>query len=179
MLSTRGGAIYSNDFKNFSAIKNKIVNFKTSYGGGIMIESTTRALDTYAYFSGNLFKNNEALHNGGGVYIVDVKNIIFEENIFDGNSARNPFLSQKDAAKEQRFISGGGLYYDCSVLVKCQMNMTKNNIFINNFSAGSGGGLAWITYEPLFFSFQYNTDERQQTNYITFNNNSVKCIFSI
>jgi len=177
MSSTRGGAIYSNDFKNFSIIKNRIVNFKTNYGGGILIESTTKALDTYLYVVGNMIKDNEALHNGGGIYVTDVKNIVFEGNTFDGNSVRNPFLSAKDLLTEQRYISGGGVYYDCSTLVKCQMNMTKNNIFINNYAAGSGGGMSWITYEPLFYSLHYNFDETQISNFNTFLNNTV--LFSL
>jgi parallel beta-helix repeat protein len=173
MSTTRGGAIYSNDFKNFSIVKNRIVNFKTNYGGAILIESTTKALDTYLYVAGNTIQNNEALRNGGGIYLVDVKNIVFEGNTFEGNSVRNPFLSEKDLLTEQRYISGGGIYYDCSTLVKCQMNMTKNNIFNNNYAAGSGGGIAWVTYEPLFYSLQYNYNDTQTSNYISFYNNTV------
>lgn len=169
--SNSGGAIYAINFINLFINNSKIINFKAMTGGGIRIESTNVLLKSNAILKQNYINNNQALSNGGGIYILNIITITFDSNTFDGNSAINPFLSANQFQKVL-MITGGAIYYNCMTNFNCVMTFINNNKIINNFSSSSGGGISWITLEPIFYAPNYNPSTNS-SQIILFNNNTV------
>ena len=170
-ISGNGGAINVMDFNNLLISNCKFSNFRSLMGGSIYFESRNFLMTNNAIIKQNYFYNNCALSNGGGIYVLNIKTLIIDENIFDSNSAINPVFSPSNL-DNKLIISGGAIYYDCSIEVNCSMTFINTNKIINNFSSGSGAGISWITFEPIFFSQNYNSNSNT-SQFILFNNNTV------
>lgn len=68
---------------------------------------------------------------------VEMKNNKFKENNAKNETTMNPSGY------------GGGLYYTCTINYLCNLEMTENNTFINNYADNAGGGVKWDDLEPI------------------------------
>ena len=102
--TSRGGAIYCSDSDSFNGFNLSIVNAKSKYGAGILINNcnstfnnltitnSSSLIGAYFHQKGNLKLINSLISSntgnfGSAIYLTDMYNILIENNTFKNNNA--------------------------------------------------------------------------------------------
>eukprot|EP00347_Sterkiella_histriomuscorum_P016469 403353061 len=149
--SEKGAAIQCLDCRSMIVNGSTFSQLRSQIGGAIYVQDVSlnkRITDKQTKYSIiNSKFNDVTAYAGGAIYLSYPQYFYIENTHFDNCRALNATVSKAGS----NVGSGGAIFYECgSSDSQCQLNITGNSKFTNNFAQKKGGAIHWNYYEPIF-----------------------------